>query len=195
MRKAAAVAILVLGVLAPVAGAPAPAVAAPPRARRPRAPVAPGADRDVRTGALRVSAQPGGGVWQSAVVTNRSPVRFTVALSGGDGWVRPALDRVLVDPGASVTVDFTVAPPRDAPAGDHATRLVAEVPDAPGVRQELAILASVVGEPVPAPARRPAARRAGRDRRRPADGASDSYAVTVLAGTAVLVALASWCRP
>lgn len=198
MRKATAVATLVLGILAALfaAAAPALAVARPGQAALGPADLvltsAPGAERDVGSGAVRVSAQPGGGVWQSAVVTNRSRVRFTVRLSGGDdGWVRPAVDTVLVDPGASVTVDYTVAPPADAEAGDHGTRLVAEVAEAPGVRQELDIVAAVVGAPVPprddsavdgSPPSGAAARASSED-------GGDAYAATVLVGTAVLVVL------
>jgi hypothetical protein len=195
MRKATAVATLVLGTLAALSAPALAATARPGDAALGPADLvltsAPGAERDVGSGAVRVSAQPGGGVWQSAVVTNRSRVRFTVRLSGGDdGWVRPAVETVLVDPGASVTVDFTVAPPPEAEAGDHRTRLVAEVPGAPGVRQELEIVAAVVGAPVPRPDdAAPDASPPGAAARTSSGDEGDAYAATVLVGTTVLVVL------
>jgi hypothetical protein len=109
----------------------------------------PGSELDTASGAVAVSAQPGGGVWQSAVVTNRGPVPRTVHLAAS-AWVRPAVDRVLLEPGSSETVAYTVAPPADAPPGTTPAELVAEVDGAAGARRVLAIAVTVLpGASVP----------------------------------------------
>ncbi|MGQ0825410.1 MAG: hypothetical protein ACT4OX_10365 [Actinomycetota bacterium] len=107
---------------------------------------------DAKTGAVRVAVQPGGGVWQSAVLTNRSRVRLSVRLAGGgnggtDTWIQPAIDTVLLEPGKSQTVDFTIAPPADA-TGDAMAALVATVVDAPSIALRLDVLVELIGVPV-----------------------------------------------
>jgi hypothetical protein len=153
-----------------------PALPADAAARRAAAPLgagtlalAPGPDagRDPGTGAVRVAAQPGGGVWQSAVVTNRSAARVTVVLGADDdpavpgsgSWVQPTTATLLLDPGASEVVRFTVAPSGDAAPGEVRTRLHAEVADHPGTRRDLEVVVAVLeGGAAPAPRDTDAAR-------------------------------------
>ena len=107
---------------------------------------------DTETGAVKVAVQPGGGVWQSATLTNRSSVRFSVRLEGvGDDetgtWIRPAIDTMLLEPGKSQTVDFTIAPPSNASHDAYAS-LVATAIDAPDVTKRIDVLVELIGEPV-----------------------------------------------
>jgi len=110
----------------------------------------PDAVLDTETGGVRVSVQPGGGVWQSAVVTNRGRQRFAVHFGGSD-WLQPAVGSVLLEPGASETVRFTVAPPVGTEAGEtHATLLV-EVEGQPDIRRELIVVVTVLDSVSPTP--------------------------------------------
>jgi hypothetical protein len=116
--------------------------------------LAPGSDarRDTDTGGIRVTAQPGGGVWASAIVTNHSHAPMTVAVRGEGAhgvaqWIRPAVPSVLLAAGEQTTIHFTIAPPRSAANGLVHAQLVVSVADAPTVTRTLGLVIDVLGAP------------------------------------------------
>lgn len=126
---------------------------------------------DTESGGLRVSVQPGGGVWQSAVVANRGRQRFTARL-GGSAWLHPAVESVLLEPGQSETVRFTVAPPVDAPPGETVATLIAEVEGQPDVTRSIDVVVTVLAGVSPAPIRPDGAGTVTPERAAPARAAS-----------------------
>jgi len=149
MRSRAGIGAFVLAsaiLVAAAAARPAAAVEAGDLTLRP----APEAPLDVATGAIEAAAQPGGGVWQSAIVTNRGRERFAVVL-GGSEWLQPTVASVLLEPGQSETVPFTVAPPVDARPGTSTVTLVAHVDGHPEVQRTLDVLVTVLDGVSPEP--------------------------------------------
>lgn len=142
MRRTAAAGVLLAGVMALVVARPATV-----RAETSPAPVlvvVPDGDavRDGANAGFSVSAQAGGGVWQTAVVENRSPdLTLRVQLRGVDSdgspgdaaiWISPTEDRVTIEPRSSRTVRFTVAPPRSVDPGARELALEAVAVEATG---------------------------------------------------------------
>jgi hypothetical protein len=121
-RPRAAALLLLLSALSLGAALAGPAVAADDGARWTVKPA------DNRFGAGRqdygYTLSPGGRLRDDVVVANQGAATLHLALraTGSDrvaSWVRFSRDAVTVAPGASVTVPFTLAPPRGAAAGDH----------------------------------------------------------------------------
>ena len=163
-----------------------------------------GAALDPETGAVRVSVQPGGGVWQSATVSNRGRVRYTVEVHGaGDkaDWVRPAFETVLIEPGKTASIDFTVAPPSDAEREDATAQLLVKIVEAPEVTRTLDLIVSVLGPAVvEAPVEEPAvvdtplagATAGSAPRAAVPGGRSTAESLVFLAIFAALIALVAW---
>ena len=112
----------------------------------------PGAEqtRDVDSGGIRVVAQPGGGVWASATLTNNSAQSLTVEIAGGDAtssWIRPSVPSLLLASHETTTVRFTVAPPRNARNEAAKARLVVTATGAPAVTASLPVVVDVIGSP------------------------------------------------
>jgi uncharacterized membrane protein len=86
---------------------------------------------------LGYTINPGGRVEDGIVVANSGSTPLHVALRAADGfdlkdakpagvraWVRLGSDDLTVAPGESITVPFTLTPPRNAAAGDYAGGIV-----------------------------------------------------------------------
>jgi hypothetical protein len=150
--RARAAALVLLSAVSSVAALAGPAVAADDGARWTVTPA------DNRFGAGRqdygYTLSPGGRLLDDVVVANQGATTLHLALraTGSDrvaSWVRFARDAVTVAPGASVTVPFTITPPKDAAAGDHVAGIVA-APDGAGPRPGLPLRLRVSGPLKPA---------------------------------------------
>lgn len=142
MRRTTAAGVLLAVALAVVGTRPAPARAQ--EAAEPVLVVVPGGEalRDAPNAGFSVAAQAGGGVWQTAVVENRSPhLTLTVRLGGaathgstGDeaAWLMPSEESVRIEPRSSRSVEFTVAPPDGVPPGVEEVVLEALAVEATG---------------------------------------------------------------
>jgi hypothetical protein len=117
----------------------------------------PGAEqaRDTESGGIRVVAQPGGGVWAAATLTNISAQSLTVELAGADGtasWIRPSVPSLLLAAHETTTVRFTVAPPRDAKNETTTARFVVTAANTPTITASLPVVVDVIGSPAAVPA-------------------------------------------
>lgn len=150
MRRTTAAGVLLAVALAVVGTRPAPARAQ--STAEPMLVIVPDGEalRDDTNAGFSVAAQAGGGVWQTAVVENRSPhLTLTIRLHGAraDGsagdeaaWVMPTEESVRIEPRSSRSVEFTVAPPDGVAPGVHEVVLEAlavEATDPGGVPVEL----------------------------------------------------------
>jgi len=97
----------------------------------------------------------GGRIEDGVVVVNQGPATLQLALRGVGAWVRLERDVVTVGPGASITVPFTITPPKSAAAGDHAGGIVtfpvgSAAPAGAGPRHRLPVRLRVSGPLKPA---------------------------------------------
>lgn len=142
MRRTTAAGVLLAVALAVVGTRPAPARAQ--EAVEPVLVIVPGGEalRDGTNSGFSVAAQAGGGVWQTAVVENRSP-HLTLAVqlrgTGSDGsagdkaaWLMPSEESVRIEPRSSRSVEFTVAPPGGVTPGVEEVVLEAIAVEATG---------------------------------------------------------------
>lgn len=142
MRRTTAAGVLLAVALAVVGTRPAPARAQ--AAAEPVLVVVPDGDalRDGTNAGFSVAAQAGGGVWQTAVVENRSAhLTLTVRLHGtrADGsagdeaaWLMPSEESVRIEPRSSRSVEFTIAPPSGVAPGVEEVLLEALAVEATG---------------------------------------------------------------
>ena len=141
LRTAAVLALGALGLSAAVAR---PAAAADDAARWTVRPAANSFGADRKDYGFTVG--PGGRLEDAIAIVNQGAVPLRLALRPADAvststgrfglvdrgtrstgvaaWVRLEQDVVTVDPGAEVTVPFTITPPKDAAAGDHVGGIV-----------------------------------------------------------------------
>ena len=162
---------------------------------------------------LAVTAQPGGGVWQSVLVENNGAATETVHLAGSGeagAWVQPAAGTVVLGPDDSQTVSLGIAPPRDATAGKVTATIEATTDggDRSALRVSIEVLDGPPAAAAPAPPGGQAAgsgesgdsRESGGTRGRVAPstsdpGPSDALALSVTLGVLGFLALTAAAVP